>query len=247
MTSEVKQLDDEQLETFDTDYVRGERWDAMCRFLDNAIQELETVRILDIGGGNGQFADQLLERYDTIEVTVLDNAEVLLAKNTEHPRKTVRLGSAADLGSLFDGESFEVVTINWVLHHLVVDGYAPTAEVVKATLLGAKRVLIPSGHLSVFENLYEGYIVDSAPSRLIFGLTSLSSERFADVLGRLGANTAGVGVCFRSDVAWRSLFADAGFALGQRTICDTLPVSKAKRIALHLRPVSVVHYVFRCR
>jgi ubiquinone/menaquinone biosynthesis C-methylase UbiE len=43
---------------------------------------------LDVGGGNGTFADRLLETYQKAQGTVIDNVKYLLHQNFYHKRKS---------------------------------------------------------------------------------------------------------------------------------------------------------------
>ena len=237
----LKKLADDQLATFDTDYVGGQRWDSLKAFMDAHFAD-RPVRVLDIGGGNGVFADKLLEAFPHASVTVLDNAEVLLDQNKPNPRKRLLLSSVEDVSQQLNGELYDLITINWVLHHLVQDGYQPTADGVTETLVTLQENLAPNGMLSIFENLYDGALVDGLPSKAIFHLTSLQIAALAPLFRRLGANTAGVGVCFRSDKQWKQIFDASGLSLESETFCDNLQVSPIKRMALLLKPIRVVHY-----
>ena len=79
--------------------------------------------LLDLGGGNGAFLDEMLTAFPAARGTNLDISEHLLGKNKPHPRKRLVHGSIGDLTALFPREKFDVMTINWVLHHLVGPTY----------------------------------------------------------------------------------------------------------------------------
>ena len=73
----MKKLDDSQVESFDTDYVTGARWETVKARVDRDFPGGD-FRFLDLGGGNGVFTDCLLEAYPKAQGTVLDNSELLL-------------------------------------------------------------------------------------------------------------------------------------------------------------------------
>jgi len=62
--------------------------------------------------------------------------------------------------------------------------------------------------ISVFENLYNGLVLDGLPGRLIF--TPTASRAFAPVARRVRRNTAGCGVCFLSKRQWEEEATRAG-------------------------------------
>ncbi|NJO57968.1 MAG: class I SAM-dependent methyltransferase [Richelia sp. RM2_1_2] len=82
----MKQLEDSQLETFDTEYVNDKRWQIIKEQIERDFPEGDFT-FLDVGGGNGLFADRLLSNYPKSRGTVLDNSELLLSKNKSNSRK----------------------------------------------------------------------------------------------------------------------------------------------------------------
>ena len=88
----MRKLDRTQLAQFDTHYFSGSRFGAVERRLDRDFPD-GCFSFLDVGGGNGTFADHLLARYPNARGTVLDNAQPMLDLNHEHPRKRLLLGS----------------------------------------------------------------------------------------------------------------------------------------------------------
>ena len=52
--------------------------------------------------------------------------------------------------------------------------------------------------------MYQGWVVENVPGRLIYHLTS--AKLTASLARRMGANTAGVGVCFLSKHQWLMTF-----------------------------------------
>jgi SAM-dependent methyltransferase len=199
------QLDDQQLEAFDQEYVSTPIWTALEPQLRRHLGA-GPARMLDIGGGNGMFADRMLEAFDELSVVVLEPAANLAEANTVRQRKHVVVGGTADLDGL-DG-TFDLICFNWVLHHLVGSDAKTTDRLVADAFIEAAARLSPTGNILVIENDYRGAVADDLPGRLIFELTS--SKALTTITTRLGANTAGVGVRFRSNAAWRSTFLDHG-------------------------------------
>lgn len=200
----VRKLADPQVQTFaDNDYVTEELFDGMAEAIEH---DFPTARFsfLDIGAGRGLFADRLLSRFPDATGTVLDNSELLLSMNTAKEHKRIVLGSAFDVAEQFAGRTFDVVFFNLSLHHFVTDTYAATRQLQRLALQQARCVLAPNGRIAVTENLFEGLVAHNFPGFLVYAITS--SKPLAYVVKRLGANTAGCGVCFLSARGWRDEF-----------------------------------------
>lgn len=225
----IKQLRDDQLQAFDTEYVTDALWKILARHIDATWPD-GGFRFLDIGGGNGCFADRLLAAYPQATGTVLDNSQLLLGKNTPNPRKTLLLESAARLQAL-DGK-YDLICFNWVLHHLVDDDYAGSVRNITDILHNAARLLADNGRISIFENIYRGMLLDNAPSHIIFGLTS--AKPIARLIRRMGANTAGTGVCFQSRTSWERILRNAGVAAADYAEDSLWPIPWSWRTFLHV-------------
>lgn len=200
----MKLLDETQVEAFDTEFVDDCRWPLIEQYIEQTFGS-ESFSFLDIGGGNGTFTDRILERFPLAQATVLDSSAHLISKNQLNPRKKCICDSVENLKNI--NEKFDLVSMNWLLHHLVSDTYAQTRVNQIMTLKAIHNLLTPRGKLSIFENIYHGWIWRQLPGRLIFFLTSLKSISF--ITRRLGANTAGVGVCFLTKSEWISSIENA--------------------------------------
>jgi ubiquinone/menaquinone biosynthesis C-methylase UbiE len=239
----VRVLDDTQVEAFDKEYVYDERWNLMRGCIEKDFPKGD-FRLLDIGGGNGVFADRVLAAYPNATAVVLDLSQMLLDRNRPNPRKTLVHGSATDLaGRVEESSSFDIICCNWLLHHLVGDSYAACNSHQRGLLQEVRRLLSPRGRVSVWENMYDGLVIDGAPGRIIYELTSL--RRIAPLIRKLGANTAGVGVCFQSKRQWEGHFASAGLKVDHFVRAGTFRSSRGpslKRWALHARPIGPAYF-----
>jgi hypothetical protein len=235
----MRKLDASQVEAFDTEYVDDARWLSVKASIDRDFPD-GAFTFLDVGGGNGVFADRLLAAYSRSDGTVLDNSEVLLARNQPNERKTVMLDSVENLEHL--EKKYDIIFLNWLLHHVVSESYAQTRRNQLWTLSAVNALLTERGRVSVFENLYEGFLIGNLPSRIIFLLTS--SQAIKGIARRLGANTAGVGVCFLSEKKWLSTIHAAGLTVRNRAAPDDWPweLPLGWRICLHLRRRFVGHF-----
>jgi ubiquinone/menaquinone biosynthesis C-methylase UbiE len=208
----VHKLSDEQLRAFNRDRITESKWRPLQACITKDFPDGQFT-FLDIGGGNGTFADRILASYPESRATVLDNSEMLLAHNIQSDRKRVIRADAACLQG--HGYTYDIVFCNWLLHHLVTTGsYPETISNIRSVLQSCRRLINQGGRLSVFENDYEGWI-DNFPGRAIFEVTSL--KIIAPLTKRLGANTAGVGVAFHSSRKWKDLLDSAGWTLISHT------------------------------
>jgi SAM-dependent methyltransferase len=204
----VRKLADTQVQTFaDNDYVTPELFEGICAAIAGDFPD-GRFAFLDVGGGRGFFADRLLQRFPNAHGTVLDNSEILLSMNACDPRKALLLGSATELTKQLKDRNFDVAFFNLSLHHFVSDSYSASRKLQRVALEQVLGVLASRGRIVVTENLFEGFGVDNFPGFLVYVLTS--SKLLAPLVRRLGANTAGCGVCFLSAHAWRREFRRIG-------------------------------------
>ena len=242
MATPVKKLSDDRLATFDHDYVSDAAFAMIRSHIDRDFPD-GTFTFIDVGGGKGFFTDRLLETYPRATGVVLDNADLLLYQNRTHPRKRLVLGSGTDLQRLFPAERFDVAFFNFALHHFVGRSYGETRRLQRESLREAGKLLGPRGRISVSEITYNGLLFDNLPSHVVFRLTS--SRRMARYVRKLGANTAGIGVCFLSRGAWKDAFRRVGFV---PSIVSREPApsrrlhAQARLFAVGARDVSNTHF-----
>jgi hypothetical protein len=87
--------------------------------------------------------------------------------------------------------------------------------------------------LFVAENSYEGMVIPELAGFLISMVTS--STLFAPLALKLGANSAGVGVCFLPERQWRRVFHEAGLRVCDFKVARMSRPSIAQRLALGIR------------
>lgn len=234
-SANVRKLADSQLQTFaDNDYVTPELFEGIRAAIARDFPD-GCLSFIDIGGGRGLFADHLLEHFPGARATILDNSPLLLEMNRPHPRKELVLASATEMDARFPGRPFDVAFFNLSLHHFVTSGYAATVATQRYALEQALNVISSRGRIVVTENLFQGFLADNLPGVLVYLLTS--SRMLAPLIGRIGANTAGCGVCFRSARAWRREFSAlrlAELAFGEQIWRESLLL---RRICLRLLTV----------
>jgi len=239
--SDLRQLDQDQLDYFAEDghVVYDDQWNEQTGRIPAEVASVESeFRILDIGGANGRFSDRLLAEYPRARAVVLDNSQHLLDQNVPHERKEVVLGSATEIPRLFPSEKFDFIFINCLLHHLVTPSYRDSRGVIAQVLGDMSGVLATSGRVSIWENIFEGVLWHGLPSRMIFEITSMPA--MARLGRKLGANTAGVGVCFLSRKQWEQELARAGMQV-RATGWTPMGLPLYQRIPLGIGKIGAVH------
>lgn len=223
-------LSNEQLGVFDTVHVSDENWLKIRSCIELDFPD-GRFTFLDLGGGNGLFADRVLNSYPEARGTVLDNSELLLNRNSCHPNKRLILGSVANLKPVAS-QKYDIIFLNWLLHHLVGNSYAESRQNMEWVLTSCRSLLTERGRLSVCENFQNGLLIDAVPSWLVFQLTS--TRKMASWVRLLGANSAGVGICALSLRQWEKTFLKLGFTILAYSSWNT-KMSWAWRIFLLMR------------
>jgi SAM-dependent methyltransferase len=179
-------------------------------------------RHLDVGGGAGGFAAWLRKRFPEAESTVLERNESLAGRARDAGVDRVVCGTLEEASACLPVNGYDLVTVNLVLHHLVVGGYAATRRLQRRALETLGGLVAPGGWLCILEDLPVPWGPALLPTRLVHGLTSL--RRAGGIFQRLGAVSAGTGVCFLPRGEWLRLFAGAGLA------CEEERLSPPKRL-----------------
>ena len=88
----VRLLTTEQTQTFDEEYVCDTLFQQVKPYY-NIYSRQNRFDVLDVGGGNGTYADRLLRNFQRAHVTVLEPDEYLLSRNRKHLRKNIVQGT----------------------------------------------------------------------------------------------------------------------------------------------------------
>ncbi|WP_394242156.1 class I SAM-dependent methyltransferase [Vibrio astriarenae] len=207
METSLRKLDSKQTSSFDVEYIDRRMFKTLQDQLDAFFDTSQPFHLLDVGGGNGMYADKVLAHYPTSVVTLVEPENTLLEKNRPNLRKKLLSSSFQDMKLV---KIYDIIQFNWVLHHFVADTYEATKQLQFEALEKCYECLAPGGIVVIFENFYEGVLARNLPSSLIYHSTA--SKFLAPITHRMGANTAGVGVCFHSRSTWHDMILDAGFA-----------------------------------
>ena len=239
----MKRLSDEQLATFDTDFVKYHvGWEKIINSLKIKFPS-GVFSFLDVGGGNGVFADRLLTAFPKSHGAVLDNARYLLDKNIDNERKSLIECSVENMCYHFNDERFDLIFFNWVLHHFVENSYKGSINTISNALQSGKQLLSANGLISIIENCYLPFWTESLPSKIIYH--SLSSKSLSFVTKQLGANTSGTGVCYLSESLWCSMLEDASLKVMACESMGSLRTNLLKKIVCQIKGIKVVHILAR--
>lgn len=184
-------------------------WDT--QFVAKLTKDYQLKHGLDVGGGIGTFAKAICELNNGVEfIDVVDPSIQAHANFVNHQRTSLIKGT---MNNIHNPKYYEFITINLVCHHIISSTSKDTLDAQIKFLRDASSLLKDDGLLFVEENIYESLLFKDLCGRLIYELTSL--RMIAKATRKLGANTAGEGVCFHSDDVWRAIFNDAGFKVAQ--------------------------------
>lgn len=151
MTSQtIKKLDDEQIKQFNVEYVSDRRWQLVKKCINKEYSDGEFT-FLDVGGGNGVFVDRILSQYAKSRGTLIDNSEYLLEQNKANEHKTLVCDSVEKIDEIFKDQKFDVIFINWLLHHLVSSSYRQTRSNIVTCLTSLRRLLTENGSVAILE------------------------------------------------------------------------------------------------
>lgn len=206
MAEDIRLLNQYQTDEFDTEYVNSSLFRLVENHLDNENDAQGLLNLLDVGGGNGRYCDRFLRSYPDWLCTLVEPELSLLQKNIPHRNKTLLNYTYQ---TLTNNILYNAIQFNWVLHHFVSDSYFKSCKAQKEGVEKAKDLLEPGGSILIFENFYEGFGFVELPSSIIYQVTG--STLLQNFAASMGANTAGVGVCFHSEQYWVNLLRKTGF------------------------------------
>ena len=186
---------------FDQDYIDDGLLDRMLEAIAAIRPGIE--KIADFGGGNGRFLDRLLSRMPQAHGTNFEISAYLRSLNAGSSRKELVATSFLSLS----GESeYDLVLINWVLHHLIGKDLHSTRQLIAEAATVAYRALKPGGIVVVSENILQSAFRGRLSSAALFAITR--SRLLKPLVSRMrdGAAVAGVGIYYLSELELQSVF-----------------------------------------
>lgn len=129
----------------------------------------KTLEICEFGGGSGQLLNEIRKSYANTNVT---NVEII----SDYKNFLVSNKIEFVLGSVLDpdlaSESFDVIIIRDILHHLIGKNYKETMRNQKHALLELKRLVKPGGVIFLEEFTNESEIA----TRMLYYLSWLNTK-----------------------------------------------------------------------
>lgn len=184
--------------------------------------------VVDIGGGCGYFAGAL-QRELGLQARVLDSDPMGIGKARDDGVDAVLCDALSPIKQHDEG----VVCFNLILHHLVGKSEDETLALQKSAMTAWH-----SADIKIFVNeyTYESFF-GNVSGWLIFQITkstllSRVGKAVSRLLPSLRANTFGVGVRFRSNHEWKSIFDECGFAVQREARGISEQVSLPRRFLL---------------
>jgi ubiquinone/menaquinone biosynthesis C-methylase UbiE len=196
----------------------------------NLLKERKSLKIIDLGGGGGNFALALHKYFAGIpcEVFVLDTMSY--DTWTSYADKvTFMQGSANNLEKLFKKDMFDLIFANRVFHHFVRASWRKTVRGMLDIMKQIDFVLKSDGYFCITDFFYNGLLHHTASSRIIYELTSATFPPIVSLCKNFEAQSSGVGVCFLSKKMWLSLISKSGLKIENMVESDMeirLPIYK---------------------
>lgn len=223
MAKQIK-LSEPQIEAFHHSEFVEQQIDSFIRCTSGIATDINSL--IDVGGGAGHFASSL-SKITGMNVTVLDCDEKSIEYALANGIPALccdALAPPADLNA-------DIVSFNLILHHMVAKNELESQQL-QISLL--QTYLDRAKFVFVNEYIYSAFGFD-LPGRLIYYLTK--SKMFTFVLRFIGqfmsslrANTLGVGVRFRSESSWLSIFEQAGYSVQAISLGENEPISLPRRL-----------------
>lgn len=167
------------------------------------------ITILDVGGASGFFTKKLCEylRENNFEVTayVLDTMRYSNWDDKFDNDIVFYEGSVEHIDTYFRDKQFDLIFCNKVFHHFVTETYKGTIHMIENCMNKLQGQLSEKGMLCILDYFYNGLIIDSFPSWMIYRCTSQKNRIIMKVFRKMGAKSVGSGVCFQSEKMWREL------------------------------------------
>jgi hypothetical protein len=168
--------------------------------------------VVDVGGGCGHFALQLVEKTG-LKTRVVDSDQ----QSIENCKRNYGDHLEAEVGDALTPQIHgdeDVVCLNLILHHLVGPTESETRALQKQALIAWRE---QAKTIFINEYIYDSFI-NGFSGRIIYEVTrspllSAIGRLVGAFIPSLKANTFGIGVRFRAHHEWIKLFEECGFKL----------------------------------
>jgi SAM-dependent methyltransferase len=203
-------------------------------YIVNALKSIPRpeISVLDVGGGIGSVGKVLADASGAVSVDVVDNSALAKKHFLRHSRLRLVYDDFLNIRSL---KKYDAIIFRTVLHHIIGDSSRATLAAQNKAIRKARDLLADDGKLLIIENFYDPVISEDISGEIIFQCTKLKT--FAPIVRRLGANTAGEGVRFRSLKSWLEMFRAHQLVMSGNIVMEkwNSPLPAWQRLPLLLR------------
>jgi len=198
----------------------------------------DTFVLLDIGGGNGLFAKEVLKLCPQSVVIVIDPSSRMLDLVNDSRIETIK-GALPD--QLICQKTVDYIHIRSVLHHLIGPSPAKSLELMALSLKSTYDMLRPGGALMLQDECYESYIHPTLHRDLLFYL--LKAQNFMGFRIPHRFFKVGLEVCFPSQLEVEKMLEKIGFGIIRKHVF-VYPKARVKMtVATGVKSVSDVYWV----
>ena len=163
-------------------------------------------RLVDIGGGSGQFAALVKDACPDIQVSVVDPSIELMRRI---PRQDIAKVQGWLPSCLNVTGPFDFVHVKEVLHHITGRSVVESKSLAMESLLATKRILNPKGYFSVHELYYESYLHPKLTRTMIFYVLRVQNRLKIRIPGKHFLRD--LQVCFYTREEFTEILKNAGF------------------------------------
>jgi 2-polyprenyl-3-methyl-5-hydroxy-6-metoxy-1,4-benzoquinol methylase len=164
-------------------------------------------KLMDVGGGCGIFSSGVLDRFPSMDITLVDPSEKLLAKADKRVHKV----NGTLPNSLNVNGKFDYIHMHSVIHHLVGDSIKDSKNILKDSLLALRELLTDGGYLFLVDIFYDSYVLPSLTRTAIFYMLKAQKQLGIKIPHR--AFLEGLEVCFYTRDELRSILEDSGYEI----------------------------------
>lgn len=120
-------------------------------------------KLIDIGGGSGNFSNAIIKNCSKIDVTILDPSTKLLEHANPNVKKIV--GSLPNFNSDI---KYDYIHMSSVLHHLIGDSNEKSKNLALESLKTINQLLNDNGFFFLQDLFFESYIYSTISRSIIF-------------------------------------------------------------------------------
>lgn len=157
----------EFFESHTSDYKAGLKRGSenKLEFIRQTVEDEPETRVLDVGCGSGLFADAVGEVLDSSSIFGTEITRDMYSERSSNV--DLLLSDAQNLP--FESDSFRLIHLDAVLHHIVGDSRSESKDKARQTFSELFRILEPGGYILLTERVQKARIVsDEALSAAIF-------------------------------------------------------------------------------